>query len=98
MNVFYFLGTAPHHINHTLQVYNCLGGEFIVMSREGADICEKMDVKYKMLEEHPFQQHYNVSQSEKTIEYLNNQEGTMFFYQPANIIKEFTSLVKIFAF
>ena len=97
--IFYFLGTAPHHMIHARPVYRKLGGEFIVLSQEGKRLCEKENVPCRMPDEYPENtENYDLSKVANTIRYLNSQKGVIFFFQTFNIVSQLHSLKRIMLF
>ena len=97
--IFYFLGNVPPHILHALSIYKELGGEFIVLSEKAKAYCELKKVNVKMLDNYPEgYMFFDYDKVQNTINYLNNHEGVIFFFECSNLIKEIKNLKKIMLF
>lgn len=97
--VYFFLGHLPAQISHGVDLYHNIGGECIVTTIEAKEFCDKKGLRTLMLDVLPQKnEHHICSHLKNTIEFLNNQEGVIFFFDTLNIIEKITSLKKIMLF
>lgn len=97
--IFFFLGHLPAQMSHGIDLYHKIGGECIVTTKDAKIFCEEKGLKTIMLDDFAEQTILSdCSLLKKTIKFLNEQEGVIFFFDTFKIINNIKSLKKIMLF
>lgn len=108
--IFYFLGNLPSQVLTSAAVVRELPGEFIVLSDEARQYCEKQHYPVRMMDRYtpkrlPFRSpdilnysRFDFSEIPNTLSYLNRQKGIIFFFDTFTGLPKLKTLVKIMLF